>query len=152
MKPEQWRPSNALRKRRIIPFTMIELSGLASIMVFFLVLFMLPAFLPNPHRINVDLSATDHPKAMPGALREDALQVAVTRDGTVYLNERHVNTRDLISLLQEGVREGSERKVYLTADARARYGDVKAVGDLIHQAGIENVALMTAETRHNPAP
>jgi biopolymer transport protein ExbD len=59
---------------------------------------------------------------------------------------------NLVPLLREGVREGSERKVYLRADARAKYGEVKAVLDQIRLAGIENVAFMTVEAPHKPAP
>jgi hypothetical protein len=40
MKPEQWRPSNTLRKRRTDYVSIIEVSGLASVMIFFLFLFM----------------------------------------------------------------------------------------------------------------
>ncbi len=153
MKPEQWRPSDALRKRKISFLSVIEVSGLASLMIFFLALLMLPPFLPYPHYgSGVDLAPVDHPKAMPGALKEDALQVLLTRDGTIYCGGRKVAANELASVLQQGLREGSEKKVYLKADARARYGDVKAVLDLIHLAGIENVALITEETRHNPAP
>jgi biopolymer transport protein ExbD len=141
MKPEQWRPSAVLRKRQTNFFTVIEVSGLLGIMLFILVLFMLPAFLPPPHMHQVDLALTDHPKAMPGALKEDALQVMVTRDGSVYLNDSRVKKGDLASLLQQGVKEGSEKRVYVRADARAKYGEVKAVLDQIRLAGIENVSL-----------
>jgi biopolymer transport protein ExbD/biopolymer transport protein TolR len=129
---------------------MIELSGLAGIMLFFLILFMMPASLPRRHFGNVDLAPVDGPKAMPGALKEDALQVAVTRDGTIYLNESRVRIGNLVPLLRQGVRQGSERKVYLRADARARYADVKAVLGQIRLAGIENVALMTEQRDHDP--
>ncbi len=154
MEPKQWRPSDVLRKRQGSFFTMIELSGLASLLVFFLVLLMLPPFFRYPynHGSGVDLAPIDHPKAMAGALKEDALQVTITREGRVFLDGRKVGTNDLIPLLQKGVREGSERKVYLKADARAKYGDVKSVLDLIQQAGIENVALMTEQVRQKPSP
>lgn len=132
---------------------MIELSGLASLMIFFLALFIAAAFsyrdLP---RYNADLAPTDHPKAMPGVLKEDALRVSVTRNGTIVLTESSVSMGDLAPLLQLGVRRGSERKVYLRADAWAKYGDVKAVLDQIRLAGIENAALITAEAPHKPAP
>jgi biopolymer transport protein ExbD len=145
MKPEQWRPSAALRKRRTNFFTAIEVSGLLGILLFILVLFMLPALLPRPHLHQVDLAPTGHPKAMPGALKEDALRVMVTRDGTVYLNESRVKNGDLASLLRQGVKEGSERKVYLQADARANYRDVKVVLDQIRLAGIEDVSFITQQ-------
>ncbi len=151
MKPEQWRPSAVLRKRRTGFFTMIELSGLASLMIFFLALFMAPIFgYPDLPRHSADLAPTDHPKAMPGAIKEDALRVSVTRDGTIVLNESSVSMGGLAPLLQLGVRRGSERKVYLRADARARYGDVKAVLDQIRLAGIENVALITEQRDQGP--
>jgi biopolymer transport protein ExbD len=124
---------------------MIELSGLAGIMLFFVVLFMLPAFLPRGHIHSVDLASADHSKAVPGALKEDALQVSVTRDGTILLNDSNVARGDLVLLLQKGVREGSERKVYLRADARARYVDVEAVIDQIRLAGIEDITLVTEQ-------
>jgi len=39
--------------------------------------------------------------------------------------------------------QGGERKGYLKADARAKYGDVKAVIACIKGAGIENIGLIT---------
>jgi biopolymer transport protein ExbD len=41
------------------------------------------------------------------------------------------------------LRHGSERKVYLKVDTRAKYGDAAAAIDQIRESGIENIGLIT---------
>jgi biopolymer transport protein ExbD len=57
---------------------------------------------------------------------------------------------DLPAVLRERVKNGSGRKVYLSVDARARYGDAKTVLNQIRLAGIENVSILTAEKLRVP--
>jgi biopolymer transport protein ExbD len=80
---------------------------------------------------------------MPGALKEDALKVVVTRDGTIYFREHRIALEDLPNEIREGLRSGAERKVYIAVDARAKFGDVPAVLDKIRLAGVEKVAFLT---------
>jgi hypothetical protein len=47
--------------------------------------------------------------------------------------------------LQNRLAQGGERKIYLKADARAKYGDVEAVIECIKGAGIENIGLITTK-------
>jgi biopolymer transport protein ExbD len=63
----------------------------------------------------------------------------------LYLEYERVSMTDLPGVLRERVKNGSERKVYLSVDARARWGDAKAVLNQIRLAGIENVSILTAE-------
>jgi hypothetical protein len=60
---------------------------------------------------------------MPGALREDALRVALTRDGAIYFREHRIALEDLPNEIREGLRSGAERKVYIAVDARAKFGE-----------------------------
>jgi biopolymer transport protein ExbD len=144
MKP--WRPSAALKKRRSKPLSLIEVSGFASIMVFLLALFLVRVsdYRDLP-KIAVDLPQSHHGKPLPGANREDALRLNLMRDGMLYLEYERVSMTDLPAVLRERVKNGSERKVYLSIDARARWGDAKAVLNQIRLAGIENVSILTAE-------
>ena len=80
---------------------------------------------------------------MPAALREDALKVVITRDGSIYFRERRIAIEDLANEIREGLRTGAERKVYIAVDARAKYGAVPAVLDKIRLAGVEKVAFLT---------
>jgi biopolymer transport protein TolR len=79
-------------------------------------------------------------------MREDVMRVAVTRDGKIYFRERRVDSDDLTGLIQTAVQEGAEKKVYLAADARAMYRDVKIALEQMRLAGIENIAII-AERR-----
>jgi len=47
--------------------------------------------------------------------------------------------------IRQGVRNGAEKRTYLNADARAKYGDTIAVLDQIRLAGIEKVSLLTEQ-------
>jgi biopolymer transport protein ExbD len=72
--------------------------------------------------------------------------VVVTRDGLLYLGNDRVPVEALPGLIRSAYEHGSERKVYLKADARVRYGDVKATLELIREAGVHDVALMVEQT------
>lgn len=45
------------------------------------------------------------------------------------------------------ISHGSERKVYIHADAHARYRDVRAVLCAVRSAGVENVAFFVYDKR-----
>lgn len=116
-----------------------------SLLVALLMIVMAAVALPScdPCMTNVYLPKTDNPIRMPGAIREDALIIAVQRDGTMYLGMDKVTVRMLPELLEVAVRGGSERKAYIKADARAKYGAVVLALNAVRNAGIDNVELLT---------
>ncbi len=74
--------------------------------------------------------------------------VWVSRDGAIHFRAREVRLAGLADEIRNAVKEGSEKRVYLEADARARYLDVDRVLGEIRKAGIENVSIIT----NGPAP
>lgn len=96
-----------------------------------------------PRQIPVDMTRTKHSTPRPGAERDDSLVVVVTRDGTTYVANARVLPADLSNVLRQAVRDGAQKTVYVKADARARYGDVKAALDQIRLAGLQNIVLLT---------
>jgi biopolymer transport protein ExbD/biopolymer transport protein TolR len=80
---------------------------------------------------------------MLGAMRDDAQLVMVMRDGRIYLRNYGVTAGSLADGLRENLKRGSERRVYLRVDTRARYDDVAAVLDAIRAAGIQDVSVIT---------
>jgi biopolymer transport protein ExbD len=124
-------------------FANIELSGLLAICIVLLVFSMT---LPQPHHsYGPDFDVTNHSLSLPNANKEDAIVVAVMRDGAVYFRNSKTTCELLPDAIRQAVRDGAERKVYVKADARARYVDVEAVIDAIRHAGIANVAFITVK-------
>ena len=93
----------------------------------------------------IDLAAVDHAKPMPGAVREDALLITVTRDGRIFYGTQQMQSGDLPTEIQDALRRGSEREVYLKVDARAMYRDAVAVIEQVRQAGIQNIGIITEQ-------
>jgi biopolymer transport protein TolR len=146
MRATSWRPSSAIKKHRNHHAAFIDPSGLAGIMLFFLALFMVPISGGHGGR-SVDLAATRHATLQPGALKEDALDVILTRDGRIYFGHTSVKFADLPEQIRLSIQRGSDRKVYLRADARVKYGDVKAVLDQVRAAGVQDVAVLVETAR-----
>jgi biopolymer transport protein ExbD len=109
------------------------------------ILFILMGSVPPPHYhlwVPTDLPQSVYAASRPKATREDAVRITLTRDGSVFYRNTRVWPGDLPDLIRKSEQEGSERRVYLAADARARYGDVKMVMDCIGQAGIRDVTIL----------
>jgi biopolymer transport protein ExbD len=146
----RFRPSMAARrrtaKRRSEYFNRIDVSSFASVLCGLLFAFLAAA--PLPHSgVSVDLPKTRHFRRLPGALREDALRLAVARDRRFYLGNQGIALEELPGWIRDGTRGAAEKRVYILADARVRYWDAKMVLDQMRAAGVENVSFLTL-----PAP
>lgn len=142
-----WSPSRAAAeraaRRRSSFYPHINVWPFVGVMVALLSLFLARATpLHQGLWAGVDLPAALHVSSEPRALREDAIRIAVTSDGTVYFGNSRVNPEDLTGLIRQSVKEGSERKVYLAVDARSRYGRTTAVLEQIREAGIRQICFL----------
>jgi biopolymer transport protein ExbD len=139
-----WSPSQLAAqrtaKRRATYYSSLNLWPFVGVMIALVFLFV-P--MPRAHRrIAADRPVVAHPTPQPGALREDAVQVAVTRDGLVYCNHRQVQMAQLSEVIQASMRPSTERKIYVTADARAKYSFVMAVVEKIRLTGITRICFL----------
>ena len=139
-------------KRRSEYFCRIYASAHAAVLCGLLFAFL--GATPLPHSgVSVDLAESRHFRRLSEALREDVLRVAVTRDGRVYLGNQGVGPEDLPAHIKVGISSGAENRVYILADARGKYGDVKMVLDQIRAAGVGNVSFLTLPVRsRRPGP
>lgn len=130
----------------------IDVTALASIMFALVALFVLPArFAVDFPRVTVDLAKVSNPVEMGGADREDALVVAITRDGNVWFGRDHVTFENLSAAVQQRVSKGAEHRVYVRADMRARYGGVARILTCVRAAGIERVAFIVDKRTSPPS-
>ena len=129
-------------KRRPAFFCRIELVPLLGILIALLILFMVNV--PTRHHGNfVDMVKSSHSVYQHGAIREDAMQVVIARDGAVYFGNMRVSSDELPDQIRARLGNGTERRVYLTVDGRAKYGQVAAVMDAVRHAGLQNVSFIT---------
>jgi biopolymer transport protein ExbD/biopolymer transport protein TolR len=81
------------------------------------------------------------------ASEADAMAVAITRDQRIYFGAEQLTTMQLTRKIRERVAQGTNRKVYIKADARVRYGTVLEVLDDVRSAGILRIGILTDERR-----
>jgi biopolymer transport protein ExbD len=91
------------------------------------------------HGFGPDLPRVSDPVSMPHASREDAMVVAIMRDDKVFLRRDLIRSDQLPAKIQESMRLGSERKVYIRADGRARYRWIAEVLDCVRSVGVEQI-------------
>ena len=129
-------------------FNTLEFASVMSMVVFVLLLVFMVRTEPFHCGNSSDLPKVNHPVSMPGADREDAMIVNVTRDGKIYFAVEQVHPADLPNKIADRLKDRSvERKVYIRADTRARWGNVKQVLEGVQAAGLMRVAFLV-DQRH----
>ncbi|HEX3119467.1 MAG TPA: biopolymer transporter ExbD [Candidatus Acidoferrum sp.] len=122
--------------------------AMTQVMVTLLIIMMLIEGV-TPHHSNspADMAKVNHAASMPGARREDAINLIISRDGAIYFGHTATRVDDIAEQIRQKVRGGSERRAYLKVDQRAKYGDVESVVDAIRGGGIWNVALLVEQNQ-----
>src|SRR6201998_4140458 len=100
----------------------------------------------------VDLARTNNARDMQDADKEDAIVVAVTRDGNIYLRTTQITKDQITDQVKDRIANRLDKTVYVKSDARAKYGDVVAVVDEIRSAGVDQVGLLTERMEKAQAP
>jgi biopolymer transport protein ExbD len=80
---------------------------------------------------------------MTDADEADAMVVAITRDQRIYFGIDQVTTIQLAPKIREHIARGADRKVYVKADLRVRYGTVREVLDSVRSAGAKRIGILT---------
>jgi biopolymer transport protein TolR len=85
------------------------------------------------------------PSALNTASMPDSPDVvlAVKKDGTLYVNETKVTMENLQNALEEAFLTVSEKKLYIKADQDLEYGKIVDLIDVMREAGIEIVGIIT---------
>lgn len=104
---------------------------------------------PQPYHCGVttDLPVVSSPLPMPHATRDDTIVITVYRTGDVVLGNQLVRLEKMPELIRERVARGSERRVYIRADARTRYRNVMQVVDAVRAAGLVEISLLAEQRR-----
>jgi biopolymer transport protein ExbD len=124
---------------------------MADIMLVLLIIFMVVTPMLQKG-VSVDMPVTNNPRDMQDADKDDAVIVAVTRDGKIFLGNTAINKEDITGQIKDRIANRLDKTVYVKSDARAKYGDVVAVVDEIRSAGVDQLGLLTERSHEKEAP
>ena len=128
----------------------INVTPMVDVMLVLLIIFMV--ITPMLQKgVSVDLAKTRNPRAMQDADKEDAVVVAVTRDGKVYLGSDQTEASQLAPKVKDMLAARVDKTVYIKSDSRAKYKDVVDVVDNVRSAGVDTVGLLTDKVQEKGA-
>ena len=126
----------------------INVTPMVDVMLVLLIIFMvITPMLQN--KVAITLAQVENPQAMPDADKEDAIVVAVTRDGKIYLGQNPVDPSQLGSMVRDKLADKTDKMIYVRADERAQYKVVEDAIDDVRTAGVEEVGLLTQRREGN---
>ena len=129
----------------------INVTPMVDVMLVLLIIFMVVTPMLQKG-VSVDLAKTDSPQQMPDADKEDALIVAIMRDGTVFFGSDKTPPDQLANKVKDKLANRTDKRVFIRADARARYGAVTDVVDNVRSAGVDQVGLLTEQRKQGAPP
>jgi biopolymer transport protein ExbD/biopolymer transport protein TolR len=140
----------ALGRKAMMVNSTINVTPMVDVMLVLLIIFMV--ITPMLQKgVSVDLAKVNNPAAMPDADKEDALLVAVTRDGKIFFGSDQVAGADqLTHLVKDRLASRTDKRVFIKADARTRYGNVVDVVDNVRAAGVDQLGLLTEQRKAGP--
>jgi biopolymer transport protein ExbD/biopolymer transport protein TolR len=122
---------------------------MVDVMLVLLIIFMVVTPLLQKG-VSVDMARVQNPRAMPDAEKEDAVVLAVTRDGKIYLGSSIIQVDKITTTVKDKISTKLDKTVYVKSDARAKYGDVVSVVDNVRAAGVDTLGLLTEKVEHRP--
>ena len=126
---------------------------MADIMLVLLIIFMVITPMLQ-HGAPVNMAKAENADKMPNADRDDAIIIAVTRDGRLFLSpgNKEIGLDAITDNVKDLVTGRLDKTVYVRSDERAKYGDVVKAVDEVRAAGVENIGLLTEKIQNKAAP
>jgi biopolymer transport protein ExbD len=122
----------------------INVTPMVDLMLVLLIIFMvITPMLSKGQQVN--MVKTHNDIKMQEADKEDAVLIAITRDGRAFLSPGNVLIQpgDLGGKVKDLQTNRSDKTVYIRADARARFSSVTDVIDSLRTAGVDQLGLIT---------
>jgi biopolymer transport protein TolR len=127
----------------------INVTPMVDVMLVLLIIFMV--ITPMLQKgVSVDLAKVNSPSQMPDADKEDALIVAIMRDGKIFFGNDQIPADQLTAKVKDRLANKNDKRVFIRADARAKYGSVVEVVDNVRSAGVDQLGLLTDQRKNTP--
>ncbi len=132
------------------PVADINVTPMVDVMLVLLIIFMVITPMLSKG-VSVNLARTKNAISMNDAEKEDAIVVALTRDGKVFLGTTPTQASQLPPKVKDLLTNRIDKTVYVKADSRARYEGVVEIVDNLRAAGVDQLGLLTEEQEQPPA-
>ena len=122
----------------------INVTPLVDVMLVLLIIMMLVAPLMQqgvPVKLPVASNYVDKPET------NNQTVIAIAANKTVYLNAKFISTDELGKKVEEALKDKTEKIVLIKADQDVDYASVMGVMDKLHQAGVEDIGLVTDQKK-----
>ena len=129
----------------------INVTPMVDVMLVLLIIFMVVTPMLSKGAA-VDMAKVNNPTNMPDADKEDAMLVAVQRDGKVFFGNDRIEPEALTQKIKDKLAAKSGQIVYVKADRRAKFGIVADTVDTVRAAGVDQVGLLTDKKQVPGAP
>jgi len=129
----------------------INVTPMVDVMLVLLIIFMVVTPMLQKG-VSVDKAEVNSPEAMPDADKEDALLVSITRDNKVYLGSESIQVDALTTKVKDRLASKQDKRVYVKADRRTRFGSFVEVVDAVRAAGVDDLGLLTDQKKSAAPP
>jgi biopolymer transport protein ExbD/biopolymer transport protein TolR len=143
--------NEAMKAKAPPPVADINVTPMVDVMLVLLIIFMVITPMLSKG-VSVDMVKTRNPIAMQAADKSDAVLVAVTRDGKVFLGSDQLPAEDLPPKVKDLLQNKLDKTVFVKADQRANYGKVVDVVDNLRAAGVDQLGLLTEQLQEKAKP
>ena len=125
---------------------------MADIMLVLLIIFMVVTPMLQKG-VSVDMAKVNNAQDMQDADKDDAIILAVTHGGSLYLGSTQVGLSEVTTKVKDLLANRLDKTVFVRSDQRAKYGDVVKAVDEVRSAGVDKIGLLTEKNRgKNGAP
>jgi biopolymer transport protein ExbD len=124
----------------------INVTPMVDVMLVLLIIFMVITPMLTKG-VQVEKVKAKNAIAMQAADKEDAILVAISRNGQVFLSpgNKQVEPADLPDKVRDLLTNRLDKTVFIKADKRAKYEGVEDVIDNLRSAGVSDLGLLTEE-------
>jgi biopolymer transport protein ExbD len=124
----------------------INVTPMVDVMLVLLIIFMVITPMLTKG-VQVEKVKAKNAIAMQAADKEDAILVAVSRNGQIFLSpgNKQLEPADLPDKVRDLLTNRLDKTVYIKADKRAKYEGVEDVIDNLRAAGVSDLGLLTEE-------
>jgi biopolymer transport protein ExbD len=128
----------------------IEIIPLIDIMFFLLASFMMVSLqLDRTRNIKVNLPEATQARH---DFKPDMLNIAVDKDGSVWLEKKPITLPDLSTVLSNRFRVDTNLPVYVSADRLTKEGAIQDVLERVRNVGVQKVAFMVGGPGETSSP